>query len=314
MNRYWYWLLVFSLLLAGCDSLAVAAPGATETATPTPSPTATLTPTPSQTPTATLTPTITPTPTPAWPVQGPGQITCPILMYHRIDSPDFDSRYHVRPEDFEWHMQMLSDWGYTPIPISLLVQAITQGVPLPPRPVVLTFDDGDISVYTTAWPIMQKFGFVGVVYIVGNRLQADGYMNAEQIRALAEAGWEVGSHSMSHADLTKTHGKGRDTLNWETKQSRLDLEAAIGVPVRTFAYPFGVMDDAVGRAVHNAGYEAAVGLGYAAEQWPGMLYYLWRREVRSDYTIDTFRLVMPWSDVSDALTTTPAAPTDTPTP
>ncbi len=308
VSRYWYLNLFFALMLAGCGGQALAAPHVTETPTLTLTPTASPTWTPS--PTATPTPTVTPIPTPTWPVQGPGEIVCPILMYHRIDSPGFDSRYHVRPEDFEWHMQMLHDWGYTSIPISLLVQAITQGAPLPPRPVVLTFDDGDISVYTTAWPIMQKFGFTGVVYIVGNRLQAEGYMNAEQIRELADAGWEVGSHSMSHADLTKVHGKDRNTLVWETKQSRLDLEAAIGVPVRTFAYPYGLMDDAVGRAVHNAGYEAAVGLGYTAEQWPSMLYYLWRREVRGDYTIDIFRSVMPWSDVSG----TPAAPAATPTP
>lgn len=302
VNHYRYWILFLTLLLASCNNLAVAAPGATATTTPIPSPTITLTPTPSQTPTSTPIPTLTPVPTPAWPVQGPGRIICPILLYHRIDTSPYPSRYYVTPEDFESHMQMLHDWGYTSIPLSLLVQAITQGAPLPPRPVVLTFDDGDISVYTHAWPIMQKFGYTGVIYIVGNRLQADGYMNAEQIRQLADAGWEVGSHSMSHADLTKVHGKDRNTLVWETKQSRLDLEAAIGVPVKTFAYPFGLMDDAVGRAVKNAGYESAVGLGYTAEQWPDMLFYLWRREVKNDYTVDIFRLVMPWSDVTDAAT------------
>ncbi len=308
MSRYWYLNLVFALMLAGCSGQTLAVPHVTETAASTLTPTTTASPTWTPSPTATPTPTITPTPTPIWLVQGPGRIVCPILMYHHIESPGFNSRYHVRPEDFEWHMQMLHDWGYTTIPISLLVQAITQGAPLPPRPVVLTFDDGNISVYTTAWPIMQKFGFIGVVYIVGNRLQADGYMNADQIRELVDAGWEVGSHSMSHADLTKV--KDRNILMWETRQSRLVLEAAIGVPVRTFAYPYGLMDDAVRRAVRDAGYEAAVGLGYTAEQWPSMLYYLWRREVGGDYTIDIFRSVMPWSDVSE----TPTAPTTMPNP
>ncbi len=242
MQRYWYLILAVTLAMAGCSYEVVAVP---ETPRPTATFTASSTSTSTPIPTATLTPTITPTPTPAWLVQGPGRITCPILLYHRIDTPKQENRYYVTPQDFESHMQMLHDWGYTTIPLSLLVQAITQGAPLPPRPVVLTFDDGDISVYTHAWPIMQKFGFIGVVYIVGNRLQADGYMNAEQIRILAEAGWEVGSHSMSHADLTKAHGKGRNTLTWEVRQSRLYLETALGVPVKTFAYPFGLMDDAV---------------------------------------------------------------------
>lgn len=307
MSRYWYLIFVLALILSGCGGQFFAAPHVTETPTstltPTPSPTWTPSPTPTQTPTQT--PTITPSPTPDWPVQGPEHVVCPILLYHRIDTPPYPSRYYVTPQDFESHMQMLKDWGYTTIPLSLLIEALTKGAPLPPRPLVLTFDDGDISVYTNAWPIMQKFGFIGVVYIVGNRLQADGYMNADQIRELTNAGWEVGSHSMSHADLTKAHSKDQNTLTWETKQSRLDLEAAIGVPVRTFAYPFGLMDDAVGRAVKSAGYEAAVGLGYTADQWNTMLYYLWRREIKGDYTIETFRLVMPWSDLSNTATPVP---------
>ncbi len=303
--------ILLMVFLTGCGNALIPPVPVTSTLSATIPPTSTATLIPSPTPTATLTPTVTPTPTPAWPVQGPGHVVCPILLYHRIDVPENPSRYFVTPDQFEVQMELLHDWGYTSIPLSLLVKAITQGAPLPPRPMVLTFDDGDISVYNNAWPVMKKYGYTGVVYIVSNRLQVDGYMNAEQIRALADDGWEVGSHSMSHADLTKSHSKDWNSLPSETKQSRLDLEAAIGVPVRTFAYPFGFMDDAVGRAVHNAGYESAVGLGYTADQWPGMLFYLWRREIKGDYTLKTFEVVMPWVGPPDAAITSPALPTGT---
>jgi peptidoglycan/xylan/chitin deacetylase (PgdA/CDA1 family) len=83
-----------------------------------------------------------------------------------------------------------------------LIKAITEGADLPPRPLLITFDDGHLNNYTTAFPIMQKYGFTGVLYIVANYMGADQYMNADQIKEMAIAGWEVGSHSISHSDLT----------------------------------------------------------------------------------------------------------------
>lgn len=154
-------------------------------------------------------------------------------------------------------MQALHDWGYTAIPISLLVHAIQSGAPLPERPVVITFDDGDITVYTIAFPIMREFGFVGVNYLVANRLEVEGYMNAAQLQELSAAGWEVGSHSMTHADLRTS-----PNLDWEIRQSRLVLEAALGLPAETFAYPYGLGNDSESIVEQvRAHYTAAVGLG-----------------------------------------------------
>ena len=76
----------------------------------------------------TLTPSLTPTAT--WIFQS-RNITCPILLYHRIDSHENPystaARYYMAPEEFRWQMQALKDWGYTSIPISLLVQAEMTG-------------------------------------------------------------------------------------------------------------------------------------------------------------------------------------------
>ncbi len=121
-------------------------------------------------------------------VQGPDAVVVPILLYHRIGVSPIDSQYYVSPEKFEDQMKLLHDWEYTVIPIELLVKAIKEGAGLPPRPIIITFDDGDLSVYETAFPIMKKYGLTGVAYIVGNYMDTDGYMTAEQIKELGRRG------------------------------------------------------------------------------------------------------------------------------
>jgi len=298
MHSYRY-LLIYSLMvsvaLTSCNGLAAnAALPVPQTETPTLLPTVSDPPTQMVIPTSTQTSTPAFTPTPTWITQGPGKLVCPILLYHHIADSPTDSRYYVSPRNFEAQIKLLKEWGYQTIPLSLLVEAITNGTELPPRPVIITFDDGDIDVYTNAFPVMQKYDFTGVLYIVSNRLQADGFISAGQIQEMADVGWEVGSHSMSHADLTKSS---KDSLYAEVVQSRHDLEEALGVPVESFAYPFGLVKDAAVDYVHFAQYESAVGLGYTAEQGPGNLFNLQRREIKGEYDLKTFTLFLPWLEL-----------------
>ena len=300
MKRIFSALVVF-FLLTGCSTPDVMALFTTETPTPTvtPTPTATFTPLPTATTTSTPAPTATSlptaTPTPVLIVQGPGKIVCPILLYHHVKVvtdvplPEAAKQTYVSPDNFRAQMQALKDWGYTAIPVSLLVKAINFGAPLPPRPVVITFDDGDISIYTTAFPIMKEFGFVGVNYIVGNRLDSDGFINTAQLKETLAAGWEVGSHSMTHTDLTTS-----PNLDWEIYQSKSNLEQALGVKITTFAYPFGSQSDHIMNKV-SAYYSAGMGLGPYFEQAPSNIYYLWRRPVEYEWDLATFGSFLPWN-------------------
>jgi peptidoglycan/xylan/chitin deacetylase (PgdA/CDA1 family) len=297
MHTYRY-LLIYSLIVAAvltnCNGMAAnAALPVPQTGTPTLLPAFTATPTKTVIPTSTQTSTPAFTPTPAWILQGPGKLVCPILLYHHIADSPTDSRYYVSPDKFEAQIKLLKEWGYQTIPLSLLVEAITNGTELPPRPVIITFDDGNIDVYTNAFPIMQQFGFTGVLYIISNYLQADGYISAGQLQEMAAADWEVGSHSMNHDYLTKIR---KDRLYAEVVQSRHDLEEALGVPVKSFAYPYGLFNDAAVDYVHFARYESAVGLGYTAEQGPGNLFNLQRREIKGEYDLKTFTLFLPWTE------------------
>jgi peptidoglycan/xylan/chitin deacetylase (PgdA/CDA1 family) len=299
------------LLLTGCGGTTIAAapivtadhvPSLTLTVAPT------VTSTPSSTPTITSTFTITPTPTPTWVAQGPDAVVVPILLYHRIGISPTNSQYYVPPEKFEEQMKLLHDWEYTVIPIELLVKAIKEGVDLPPRPVIITFDDGDISVYTAAFPIMQKYGLTGVTYIVGNYMDTDGYMTPDQLKELLAAGWELGSHSRSHRDLTRLEPA---VQRMEIVEARRVLQRATGSPVLTFAYPYGIMNPGVGDYVHFAGYIAAMGLGFTTDQGKSNLYWLQRRDIKGEYDIKRFASFLPWRGDPALMPADTATPTPT---
>ena len=289
-------MLLIIILVTGCNfpgSLATPSLGPTETFTLTLVPPTPIPPTATQPPTPTATPTSTPTP--VWLFQS-GSITCPILLYHRIAEPpqpgSLAARYYTAPADFEWQMQALKDWGYTTIPISLLVEAILNGAALPPRPVVISFDDGYETVYENAYPIMQAQGFIGVMYLIANAVGAQDYMDATQIQTMTASGWEIGSHSMTHPHLPLVH----DQLNYEGAQSKSQLASEIGVKVETFAYPYGEIDSFVVDQIAGYGYSAAVGLGTQYVNSLDTLYYLSRIEVRNGIDQVAFAALLPWSD------------------
>ena len=296
--------LATSMTAAGCIGLVpiVPAPSPTPTTDP-PTPTATIAP-PSLTPTITPTNTPLPTATPTWVVQGPDAVKVPILLYHHIAISPVGSRYYVPPDRFEAQLKLLHDWGYKTITTSALVDAITQGASLPPRPLLITFDDGNEDNYTNAFPIMQKYGFTGVLYIVVEFMNQPKYLTTSQIQEMAAAGWEVGSHSETHRDLTISE----DILRYEIVQSRQDLQDKLDVPVLTFAYPFGGENSAAGDYVHFAGYIAGMGAsGYSWEQGKGNLYVLQRCEIKGSDDVKSITRFLPWLGDSSFL------PTDTPT-
>jgi peptidoglycan/xylan/chitin deacetylase (PgdA/CDA1 family) len=228
-------------------------------------------------------------------VAGPGEVVAPILMYHHVDPDQASPRYNITPEKFAEQMQALADWGYQTITVKQLARAIIDGEPLPPRPVVITFDDGHYSVYKYAYPIMQQHGFVGVAYIVGNRLKSVGFMGAPQLQEMVEAGWEVGSHSFTHSDLTLNHSIAYDEIYY----SRKVIGEAIDGNVRTFAYPFGAFDAYLGDRTVKWGYLAAVGLGSSSTHSPATLFYLSRIEVQGTYDMAQFASLLPWSAPPD---------------
>lgn len=301
---------MIAAVLAACSTAPL--PTFTPSYTPVP-----FTPTASAVPSATPTsrPSITPTPT--WVLQGPDVVQVPILMYHHIGVSPSGSRYYVTPENFEAQLKLLRDWEYTTISASMLVQAITQGALLPPRPILITFDDANLDNYSNAFPIMQKYGFTGVLYVPYSYIGVPNYLSVSQVQEMVAAGWEVGSHTMSHPSNFLALEPA--AMRWEIVGSRQKLTELLGVPILTFAYPFGQNSNAAVDYVHFAGYIAGMGAtGFTADQGKSNLFVLQRVEIRSSEDPRTLSRFLPWHGDPAFLppfTPTPTTrPTRTPVP
>ena len=229
----------------------------------------------------TPTPELTATPAEKW--NPPGDLIAPILLYHHVAESNPSLRYYVPPAEFTKQMQLLKVKGYNTISINKLHETVVDGASIPLRPIVITFDDGAIDVYQNAFPIMKKLGFTGTFYIPGKYLNGEGFVTTEMVKEMISSGWEIGSHGMSHVDLTKSVSNSEELLG-----SRILLEEKLSTPITTFSYPFGVMDENIINKVKNAGYQNAVGLGFYAEHNINSQYFLSRIEIKHSTTLIDF--------------------------
>lgn len=190
----------------------------------------------------------------------PDRRPVPVLMYHLVEEKAGRlASLYVRPEDFRAQVAFLRQAGYQAVTLADVARAWgLDGAPvrpLPPKPVVLTFDDGYESVYTQAFPVLRAVGWPATLFLIVDRLDTPGYLTDGMVREMVAAGFEVASHTLSHADL-RTLGPAR--LRRELADSRARLQERFGVPVLTLSYPAGAFDDAVAAAARRAGYLLAV--------------------------------------------------------
>ena len=189
-------------------------------------------------------------------------LAVPILMYHRInvvtaDTPAESRGLTVHPRDFERQLRWLRDHAYTSITQRELWDALMCGRRLPPRPILITFDDGYRDVFFQASPALARFGFRATAYVVSGRISAGdpSFLTWPLLRALERRGIEIGSHTVAHRDLTSLPDS---TLLADLAGSRRTLERRLGHPVPWLAYPFGRNDARVRRQARRAGYLLAV--------------------------------------------------------
>ena len=185
-----------------------------------------------------------------------------IFMYHGVADVDEDpNQLCVSPARFAEQMAWLGRRGLRGVGIAELVDAMRAGRQ---RGLVgLTFDDGYTNVLETALPVLRQHGFGATAYIISDRLGGTNewdkgpiwqLMTGDQVRELAAAGIEIGSHAATHMRLA---GASPAQLTAEISESRTSLGALLGTEIRGFAFPYGSMDAASRQAVRDAGYEYA---------------------------------------------------------
>jgi peptidoglycan/xylan/chitin deacetylase (PgdA/CDA1 family) len=195
-----------------------------------------------------------------------------VLMLHHVelgplDPPPLHPDSYLSRADFAGFLDDLAAHGYRTLTLAAAMQ-IPQGKP-PRRSVVLTFDDGCRCFRDHAFPELQARGMTATLFVVSRELggtnrwdrdageRSEELLGAGDLRRLAAAGIEIGSHGRHHRDLTTCSD---EELREELQGSRSDLEALLDTPVRTFCHPYGHVDDRVRDATRDAGYLAAVSI------------------------------------------------------
>jgi peptidoglycan/xylan/chitin deacetylase (PgdA/CDA1 family) len=171
----------------------------------------------------------------------------PILTYHSLD--ESNSVTSVSPRFFRKHMHSLAQRGFLGISLSDLLDGWDGAGKLPVRPVVLTFDDGFANLIEHATPVLSELGFRATIFVVSGRCgQTNDWPNEaariprlpllswKELAQMVAAGFEVGAHSVTHRPLTKITPTEAEQ---EIVESKTMIEDRLGLPVKTFAYPFG---------------------------------------------------------------------------
>jgi peptidoglycan/xylan/chitin deacetylase (PgdA/CDA1 family) len=180
----------------------------------------------------------------------------PVLTYHRVHTmpavgqPDLI----VDPSNFLAELRTLHGAGYHTIHQAQLFDALFKGASLPPKPIIISVDDGYVDDVRTILPDLQRLRMVATFFVITGRTSEPGFLSADQIRQLDQAGMDVGDHTAHHVDLRLLTPA---ELRTETAGSRRVLDSVLGHPVYYFAYPFGTFDSVVVRAVQSAGFTMA---------------------------------------------------------
>jgi len=222
-------------------------------------------------------------------------LTVPILAYHHISLPPAESTSaatYLSPERFAHQVAICRRFGFETITVAEVARALRGGASLPRRPVVFTFDDGWLDVFTDAYPILDRAGYRGTVFLVGNALGQRGIayadsreqapqpvMRVDSIRELAKKGWEIGAHSNSHVRLTRL---GEGDARRDVEMGRQAVERMIGVRPEVLAYPYGDFHGGLAKTIEDIGFAAACSTVPGRTHRPGECFFLRRVPIGHD--------------------------------
>lgn len=174
-----------------------------------------------------------------------------VLCYHGVSNAA-RSKLTIPSAVLRRQLSSLLARGYEPVTFQEAVCGTARS-----RAFAVTFDDAEWNVLEHALPTLTELGLPGTVFVPVARVGSTA-MSWDALSELARAGWEIGSHTLSHSRLP---GLDDATLERELRGSREAIEDALGLPCRSIAYPYGGVDARVRAAAGSAGFSAGCTVG-----------------------------------------------------
>lgn len=188
-------------------------------------------------------------------VKQEGIIKIPVLAYHHIRKAKAGDYNSVSPEIFDQQMNWLKKNNYQVLSYGQFYQILTSTSTAPQKSVVISFDDGYKDQYQNGLPILKKYGYSAIFFVNYNSIGWWGHMNWAMLKDLIKNKMEIGSHSLSHKNLTKLSLK---NVIYELRQGKLKLEYRLMAPIYHLAYPGGFYSEQVIEQAADAGFWSAL--------------------------------------------------------
>lgn len=225
----------------------------------------------------------------------------PILMYHKVSPNFFKSNLRVNPEEFEKQIKYLKEQDFSSLSFEDFILWRKGERPLPPKSVIITFDDGYEDNYLYAYPVLKKYGFSATIFLIVGKLGEEirwerekrrpeaKLLSWDKIKEMKENGMDFGSHTMLHPNLTKVP---RKQAKWEMRKSKRIIEENINQKAVVFSYPFGKHNKKVRQLVRKNKYLCAVSTkpGWASKK--SNIYSLPRLRITGYTSLKKFKLLL----------------------
>ncbi len=187
-------------------------------------------------------------------------------MYHKVSPNRREGKVEklrVTPEKFDRQLGYLFNHGYQTVTVGELTTFCAGRLPFPEKRIILSFDDGYRDNFLYAFPLLQKYKFTAIVFLVSGGIGstskwdtqgAEPLLNWKEIEEMQQGGIEFGSHSHTHRLLPSLPG---EEIREEIARSKDVIEDKLTRPIDFFSYPWGKFNPEIEEIVRNCGYKAA---------------------------------------------------------
>jgi peptidoglycan/xylan/chitin deacetylase (PgdA/CDA1 family) len=196
----------------------------------------------------------------------------PVLMYHRVPASAISARHKtfVEASKFAGHLKFFAWRGMQTLTFKDYLAFSRGDRPagdFPRKPLIITFDDGYLDNFTNMLPLAKRFGYRGVLFLLGDANVTANFwdhgenrddnllMSREHRKAFVASGWEIGAHTLAHPDLSKLD---EVLARREICESKRALEEELGIDIVSFAYPFGQYSSRIKAMVEEAGFSFGI--------------------------------------------------------
>ena len=212
----------------------------------------------------------------------------PVLYYHSVNE-SADNEVTITPENLKTQLKYIKDEGYVTLTLNELKGYLLNNSPIPNKSIVITFDDGYMDNYYSAFPILKDFDMVATIFCITSALDGSYYLSKEAINEMSNYGIDIQSHTVNHPNLDKMT---YDEQLTELKESKKTLESITGKKIDSIAYPFGDFNDYSIQAAKDAGYTLGFTTQRGLSDRDDNPLKLDRIYISSKYDMNTFKEIL----------------------